>query len=411
MRPAVVRAVLLACLLAAVSTVWAASPARAATPAPAPARHVVVVGLSGLRWSEVSPAATPTLWRLAAQGSVGSLVDYAVLPLTCPADGWLTLGAGARAQSEHTNAACGGFPAVVAAHGGAEVPGLGALESYNQRFHDNPDWGLLAGAAGCATAVGPGAALALADRAGHVASYLPLGGRPHRRGAVPLPADRRGPGKSRIYRTGIGACRRGLRTRPHRGGTARRHDLAGHRPRCHDQAAAPAAGPGQRTRLPGRPARRQLDAAAGAGRAHRPDPDRARLARPARPGRRRRRAAHPRRPGRAGPDDQVPDRPGHGRAGVAVDAQRVLLGLRAGRRARAGRDRAGVLGRGAGTAPAAGAVVAGGRGVRRRGARRHLPGQPGAVVAVRPSRGVAVRDGRGLGAGHRGGRAGRAVAS
>ena len=173
MRPAVVRAVLLACLLAAVSTVWAASPARAATPAPAPARHVVVVGLSGLRWSEVSPAATPALWRLAAQGSVGSLVDYAVLPLTCPADGWLTLGAGARAQSEHTNAACGGFPAVVAAHGGAEVPGLGALESYNQRFHDNPDWGLLAGAAGCATAVGPGAALALADRAGHVASYLP----------------------------------------------------------------------------------------------------------------------------------------------------------------------------------------------------------------------------------------------
>ena len=171
MRPAVVRAVLLACLLAAVSTVWAASPARAA--APAPARHVVVVGLSGLRWSEVSPAATPALWRLAAQGSVGSLVDSAVLPLTCPADGWLTLNAGAKAQSEHTDAACGTFPAVVAAGGGAEVPGLGALESYNQRFHDNPDWGLLAGAAGCATAVGPGAALALADRAGHVASYLP----------------------------------------------------------------------------------------------------------------------------------------------------------------------------------------------------------------------------------------------
>ncbi len=169
MRPAVVRAVLLACLLA----VLAASPARAATPAPVPARHVVVVGLSGLRWSDVSPAATPTLWRLAGQGSVGSLVDYAVLPLTCPVDGWLTLNAGARAQSEHTDAACGTFPAVVAAGGGAEVPGLAALESYNQRFHDNPDWGLLAGAAGCATAVGPGAALALADRAGHVASYLP----------------------------------------------------------------------------------------------------------------------------------------------------------------------------------------------------------------------------------------------
>jgi hypothetical protein len=54
------------------------------------------------------------------------------------------------------------------------VPGLPALETYNQRFHNNPDWGLLARAApGCATAVGPGAALALADSTGHVASYLP----------------------------------------------------------------------------------------------------------------------------------------------------------------------------------------------------------------------------------------------
>ena len=157
---------LLACLLAALA-VAGASPAKAQT---APARHVVVVGLSGLRWSDVSATATPTLWRLAGQGSVGSLVDYAVLPLTCPADGWLTLNAGARAQSDHTNAACGAFPAVVPAGAGAQVPGL---ISYNQRFHNDPDWGLLGRAAGCATAVGPGAALALASPSGAVASYLP----------------------------------------------------------------------------------------------------------------------------------------------------------------------------------------------------------------------------------------------
>ena len=137
-------------------------------------RHVVVVGISGLRWSEVTPAATPTLWRLAGQGSVGSLVDYAVLPLTCPADAWLTLNAGARAQSDHTNAACGAFPAVDPAGTGAVVPAMGSLEAYNNHFHNNPDWGLLAkGVPGCATAVGPGAALALADSSGHVASYLP----------------------------------------------------------------------------------------------------------------------------------------------------------------------------------------------------------------------------------------------
>jgi len=135
---------------------------------------VVVVGLSGLRWSDVSATTTPTLWRLAGQGSVGNLVDYAVKPLTCPADGWLTLNSGARAQSDHTNAACGAFPAVQPAGQGARVPGLPALETYNHQFHNNPDWGLLAARTpGCATAVGPGAALALADRTGHVASYLP----------------------------------------------------------------------------------------------------------------------------------------------------------------------------------------------------------------------------------------------
>ena len=180
MRPGAVRAALLACLLAVlapgVGAVFAASPASAQTTATTPVRHVVVVGISGLRWSDVSPAATPTLWRLAGQGSVGSLVDYAVLPLTCPADAWLTLNAGARAQSDHTNAACGAFPAVDPAGSGAVVPAMGALETYNNQFHNSPNWGLLAQQApGCATAVGPGAALALAEQGptGHVASYLP----------------------------------------------------------------------------------------------------------------------------------------------------------------------------------------------------------------------------------------------
>ena len=110
-RPAAIWSALLACLFAVLAV---ATPARAAEPPPR-AQHVVVVGLSGLRWSDVSATATPELWRLAGQGSVGNLVDYAVLPLTCPADAWLTLNAGARAQSDHTNAACGAFPAVTPA--------------------------------------------------------------------------------------------------------------------------------------------------------------------------------------------------------------------------------------------------------------------------------------------------------
>ncbi|MBV9205267.1 MAG: hypothetical protein JO037_07650, partial [Actinobacteria bacterium] len=176
-RPGAVRVVLAACLLALLALTGTLAGARPADAAAAPAaarQHVVIVGISGLRWSDVSPAATPTLWRLAGQGSAGSLVDYAVRPLTCPADGWLTLNSGARAQSGHASTACGAFPAVTPAGAGAVVPGLGALEAYNQRFHNDPDWGLLAREVkGCATAAGPGAALALADRSGHVGSYLP----------------------------------------------------------------------------------------------------------------------------------------------------------------------------------------------------------------------------------------------
>jgi hypothetical protein len=176
MRRALRRALrrsLLTALLAAGAALAAATPAAARAPAAAPARHVVIVGLSGLRWSDLSPAATPTLWRLAAQGSVGSLVDYAVLPLTCPADGWLTLNSGARAQSGQTDAGCRTFPAVRRAGAGATVAALPGLIGYNQRFHNDPSWGLLGRAAGCATAVGPGAALALAGPSGAVASYLP----------------------------------------------------------------------------------------------------------------------------------------------------------------------------------------------------------------------------------------------
>ena len=179
-RPGMRRA-LLGSLLAALLTsgltsgaaLAAATPAAARAPQAAPARHVVIVGLSGLRWSDLSPAGTPTLWRLAGQGSVGSLVDFAVLPLTCPADGWLTLNSGARAQSDHTDAGCRTFPAVRQAGAGATVPALPGLIAYNQRFHNDPSWGLLGRAAGCATAVGPGAALALAGPSGAVASYLP----------------------------------------------------------------------------------------------------------------------------------------------------------------------------------------------------------------------------------------------
>jgi hypothetical protein len=156
------------------------------------ASHVVLVGIGGLRWSDVSPAATPVLWQLAGQGSVGSLVVSGIHPRTCPADGWLTLNAAARAAVPHpATGPCPPAPAVTAQPSGgqpgtpapARVRRMPGLVSYNAQFHYNPQWGLLTAAVGaagapvtrgrCATAVGPGAALALARPDGRVASYLP----------------------------------------------------------------------------------------------------------------------------------------------------------------------------------------------------------------------------------------------
>lgn len=141
----------------------------------APVRHVVIVGLSGLRWNEVSAAKTPALWRLAEGGSVGSLVDYAEYPLACPADGWLTLNSGARSAG---TGPCGTLPTVLTAGGGrASIPAMPRLIEDDEQFHQNPDWGLLgrlgAGTGGnCGTAVGPGAALALAAPSGAVDDYV-----------------------------------------------------------------------------------------------------------------------------------------------------------------------------------------------------------------------------------------------
>ena len=176
------------CAALAVALPAAASP-RLAGVEPR-ARHVVVVGISGLTWNTASQTATPELWRLAENGSVGAMVDYAEQPLACPADGWLTLNSAARAQAPRAQGPrpCAALPAVTTAPlttaplttaplttGGAsaQVASMPQLIKYNQQFDEAPDWGLLASSAACATAVGPGAALALATPSGHVASYVP----------------------------------------------------------------------------------------------------------------------------------------------------------------------------------------------------------------------------------------------
>ena len=139
---------------------WAASAAsadEAAGGGVAAARHVVIVGIGGLLWSDVSPSATPNLWRVAGQGAVGSLDVSGVRPRTCAVDGWLTLNGAARAAvPEPGSGTCPGELAVVPRSGlvaagmpvGAWVPRLGRVEAYNEQFHWDPQWGLLGSVAG-----------------------------------------------------------------------------------------------------------------------------------------------------------------------------------------------------------------------------------------------------------------------
>jgi hypothetical protein len=157
-------------LCAVLAPVLLGSSARAARADMRPVAHVVIVGISGLRWTFADVKSAPALWRLAGAGSVGALIDYAEQPLACPDDGWLTLNGGARAQGPRP---CALLPAVVRDGAGARIPAMPRIIGYNQRFHESPDWGLLRGLAGCSIAVGPGAALALASPAGSVSSYLP----------------------------------------------------------------------------------------------------------------------------------------------------------------------------------------------------------------------------------------------
>src|SRR5271154_5490257 len=136
----------LVCALVAAVTVTglAASPALGAAPrqtlgaAPSQA-HVIIVGIPGLQWSDVSAQATPALYGLAERGSAGTLVEFAVKGLTCPAEGWLTLNSGVRAAVPHSEQGPCPMPAVDPGTG--TVPAMPGIIAYNKTLSYGPKWG------------------------------------------------------------------------------------------------------------------------------------------------------------------------------------------------------------------------------------------------------------------------------
>lgn len=140
-------------------------------------RPVVVVGIAGLRWGDLSAVDTPALWRFVAESSTASLSVRAVRMHTCPLDGWLTLGAGVPATAYRPGGAAGTACPKIPEPSAGRVPGFTEHVAYNRRFGYAAMPGALHQAlerAGrCATAVGPGAAVALADDEGRVGGYVP----------------------------------------------------------------------------------------------------------------------------------------------------------------------------------------------------------------------------------------------
>jgi hypothetical protein len=170
----------LAAFLALLSA--AVTPAAHATE---PAHEVMLVGIAGLAWQDVTAADTPTLHSLVAPNAVASLTVRTVRPRTCAVDGWLTVGAGRRATDlqdldadEMPDRYCREIPEPIAlAGGGAAVPGWDLLVAAQAEQTYDTRLGLLgdriAETGFCATAVGSGSALALARSDGVVARYVP----------------------------------------------------------------------------------------------------------------------------------------------------------------------------------------------------------------------------------------------
>jgi hypothetical protein len=168
-------------LAAAAAPVDAASAAPAAPPPTVD--YVIVAGVPGLRWEDVSAETTPTLWAMAERGSIGSLAVQSAHQPTCPLDGWVTFGAGNRALWSAGSAAPPS-PGVACPRVAVEVEqpdGIGAflpdqrnVVRHNQeRLPYGAVPGALAESVRCTVAVGTGAAVAAARPFGRVDRYEP----------------------------------------------------------------------------------------------------------------------------------------------------------------------------------------------------------------------------------------------
>jgi len=166
---------------AAPKSSFQSSAAIAHPDSPTAPEPLMVIGVTGLTWNDISPETTPSLWALAgANGAaVGNLLVRSVRAGSCPAEGWLALNTGRRTGEvpgtfrsdmlgvpsdclELAEPQAGLVPAwadIRTANTGAIRDALGSLNQWLAQMDLT------------AAAVGPGAAIALADPNGQVGGY------------------------------------------------------------------------------------------------------------------------------------------------------------------------------------------------------------------------------------------------
>ena len=151
------------------------------TTQPKPGESLVVVGLGGLSWDDVSAEDTPILWGLLRDGSAASVSVKSLRLTTCPTDGWATVSAGEAAGPDTSEARpqCSPLPTIAgSAQAGFRVIGFDALATASREAEFRAQLGLLgdsfAAAKTCIQAIGPGAGLAAATSDGKVAKYSPF---------------------------------------------------------------------------------------------------------------------------------------------------------------------------------------------------------------------------------------------
>ncbi len=145
------------------------------TPIPRGTSNVVLFGAVGLSWSDISAEATPNLWALMEGGASAATLSMHVPGDPCAINGWLTVSAALPTSAQlKDNAGC--LPAtVVTTTDTTHIDGWADLVERQKTSTYKSDMGLFGATLKdegiCATAIGAGGAMALADREGQVASF------------------------------------------------------------------------------------------------------------------------------------------------------------------------------------------------------------------------------------------------